>query len=179
MPCFCEESDSSGSSSVAEGFQLNVVNSLSGKSMSVDLGPSDTVGNVKAKIQQMEGMPVFQQQLMLDDTLLDNERTLAHYKIDGESMVTLVQKFFGVKLRVTMMPAGGAFDLGANGDSLVADLKKAIEACTGIASASQILMSAGQPLQNQRTVADSQIQDGQALTLFAFGSHPRAAYGGT
>jgi ubiquitin C len=142
------------------------VKTLTGKTIILEVEPSETIKDLKTKIQDKGDFPLRHQRLIFAGRQLEDSGTLREYDIQSESVIFLVLRLHGGMQIFIKTINGKTFTLEVEPSDTIENVKAKFAEVQGTHVRHQKLSFAGKELQNGRTLSDYNIQKESTLYFF-------------
>ncbi|KAK9146361.1 hypothetical protein Sjap_006264 [Stephania japonica] len=129
--------------------------------ISLDVSKSDSIHDVKARIQFMEGSPTNDFAIVYGGKHLEDSKTLSDYSIQSGSTLYLLD----IKKIFVFLPTGEKIELEVQRWHTVENVKAMVESMAEVQTKEQILTLDGRHLEDGRKLSEYNINKGSKLHL--------------
>ena len=157
-------------------YAVKTINSIriqlmtSGFSVTCDVDPKAKISELKTLVQQSIGLPPCQQRLFFNGHELNDDHTIADYKIRNDNLVqlmaVLVEKPDPDKIEITLVTSLGVnLEMKLDSDDYITKIKSRVNCLLGIPAKQQRLTYDGKELEDDQTLSFYHIMNGSTLYL--------------
>lgn len=132
------------------------VKPLTGKTITLMVYISETIGDVKEHIYQVEGFPPDRIHLIFDGRYLEDGKTLRDYNIKKDSTLHLHPR---MRSYIFVKTLTGEIKLDVKSSETIGDVKVSIQKIEGIPQHQQLLIIDGKILEDCKTLKDHNIKN--------------------
>ena len=130
------------------------VHTLAGKTIHLEVTPSDSIKHIKSKIQEVEGIPARLQRLIHADKDLKDDYTLSDYGVKKKSALYLVVHQQGAMQIFVKTPAGKTTAMEVKSSNAVESIKSRIGNMEGVPPENLELFFGRKQLEHTRSLSD-------------------------
>lgn len=150
------------------GMQVFVRNPSGSSFITLDVYLSDSTENIKTKIENTLGYLPSNQRVYYNGTLMLDGYTLGDYNVQNESTLELIVTAPGaLQIVVRVLSTGRLYAIDIDYSDSIENVKTKVQDRTGFPPSQQQLYFAGRLLEDNRTLADYNIQNYNMVTLVA------------
>jgi len=166
-----DEGVTAGKAGITDGSTLQVdtfkvpitVNTYDGKELKVMVDPTDYLSDVKKQLEPESGVPAKNQKLSMNgEELADDKKKAAEYGIQEGSILDLAPKSIVVNVD---MPDGNSYEVEISPSDTGSNIKKKIEAKTGMTTPRQVIKFNGKEVPDDSTATKAGIKDGSTIKV--------------